>query len=159
MYAIQTQGEFRHTEELSIGNRLPGRIVEIVRGPVMSEIELDTQAGMVTAAITTRSLQRMRLAEGQDVLALIKATELAIEKPAAAEALLARSFRNQLEARVVALEAGTVLTAVELDTVVGPLTAVITARSARRLKLAPGDQVIGVVKATEVAIAREGRRR
>ena len=60
---------------------------------------------------------------------------------------------------VSASNSGTVLTAVELDTVVGPLTAVITARSARRLKLAPGDQVIGVVKATEVAIAREGRRR
>ena len=40
----------------------------------------------------------------------------------------------------------------------GPLTAVITARSARRLKLAPGDQVIGVVKATEVAIARQSER-
>lgn len=158
MYAIETRTAPIGTGELSIGNRLRGRIVEIVRGPVMSEVELDTQAGMLAAAITTRSLERLRLSEGQDVVALIKATELAIEKPATAEALLASSFRNQLEARVVALTTGAVLTSIDLETEAGALTAVITARSARRLRLAPGDRVIGVVKATEVAIARPAGR-
>lgn len=158
MHAMDSLSAPIATGELSIGNRLRGRIVEIVRGPVMSEVELDTQAGMLAAAITTRSLDRLRLREGQDVVALIKATELAIEKPATAEALLDSSFRNQLEARVVALTAGSVLTSIDLDTEAGAMNAVITARSARRLRLAPGDRVVGVVKATEVAIAhRSGR--
>jgi molybdopterin-binding protein len=64
----------------SIRNRLPGRIERIVSDKVVSEVVIDTAAGTVTSIITTGSVQRMKLKEGDNVFAVIKATEVSIEK-------------------------------------------------------------------------------
>ena len=64
----------------SIRNRLPGTIVKIVSDKVVSEIVIRTAAGEVTSVITTSSVQRMNLKEGDQVFAIIKATEVSVEK-------------------------------------------------------------------------------
>jgi len=64
----------------SIRNRLPGRIEKIVSDQVMSEIVIRTAAGEVTSIITTGSVKRMQLKEGDNVFAIIKATEVSVEK-------------------------------------------------------------------------------
>jgi molybdopterin-binding protein len=64
----------------SIRNRLPGTIEKIVSDKVVSEIVIRTAAGEVTSVITTSSIQRMNLKEGDQVLAIIKATEVSVEK-------------------------------------------------------------------------------
>jgi molybdopterin-binding protein len=64
----------------SIRNRLPGRIEKIVSDNVVSEIVIQTAAGEVTSIITTGSVKRMRLKEGDNVFAVIKATEVSVEK-------------------------------------------------------------------------------
>jgi len=61
-------------------NRLPGRIEKIVSDQVMSEIVIQTAAGEVTSIITTGSVKRMQLKEGDNVFAVIKATEVSVEK-------------------------------------------------------------------------------
>jgi len=61
-------------------NRLPGRIEKIVSDSVVSEIVIRTAAGEVTSIITTGSVKRMQLKEGDNVFAIIKATEVSIEK-------------------------------------------------------------------------------
>jgi molybdopterin-binding protein len=65
---------------ISIRNRLPGTIEKIVSDKVVSEITIRTAAGVVTSIITTGSVQRMNLEEGDNVFAVIKATEVSIEK-------------------------------------------------------------------------------
>jgi molybdopterin-binding protein len=65
---------------ISIRNRLPGTIEKIVSDKVVSEITIRTAAGVVTSIITTGSVQRMNLKEGDSVFAVIKATEVSIEK-------------------------------------------------------------------------------
>jgi molybdopterin-binding protein len=67
--------------EISFRNQLKGKIVEILRGDVVSEVDIDTAAGRITSVVTTRSLDRMKLKPGDDVFAAIKATEVGIEKP------------------------------------------------------------------------------
>jgi molybdopterin-binding protein len=67
--------------EISLRNQLKGKIVEIISGPVVSEVEIETSAGIVTSIITTRSVQHLGLKEGQEVLAVVKATEVGIEIP------------------------------------------------------------------------------
>jgi molybdopterin-binding protein len=47
---------------------------------VVSEVVINTAAGTVTSVITTASVQRMNLKEGDDVFAIIKATEISVEK-------------------------------------------------------------------------------
>ena len=64
----------------SIRNRLPGTIEKIVSDKVVSELVIRTAAGNVTSIITTGSVQRMNLKEGDNVFAIIKATEVSIEK-------------------------------------------------------------------------------
>ena len=64
----------------SIRNHLPGTIKQIVSGKVVSEIVIKTAAGPVTSIITTGSVKRMNLKKGDSVFAIIKATEVSVEK-------------------------------------------------------------------------------
>ena len=64
----------------SIRNRLAGTIEKIVSDKVVSEVVVRTAAGTVTSIITTGSVERMNLKQGDNVFAIIKATEVSIEK-------------------------------------------------------------------------------
>ncbi len=64
----------------SIRNRLAGTIEEIVSDKVVSEVVIRTAAGTVTSIITTGSVERMNLKQGDRVFAIIKATEVSVEK-------------------------------------------------------------------------------
>jgi molybdopterin-binding protein len=64
----------------SIRNRLAGTIINIVSGDVVSEIVIRTAAGEVTSIITTGSVKRMNLRLGDNAFAIIKATEVSVEK-------------------------------------------------------------------------------
>ena len=64
----------------SIRNRLQGTIEKIVSDKVVSEVVVRTAAGIVTSIITTGSVERMNLKEGDTVFAIIKATEVSIAK-------------------------------------------------------------------------------
>jgi molybdopterin-binding protein len=61
-------------------NRLPGTIERIVSDNVVSELTIKTVAGDVTSIITTGSVKRMNLTVRDNVFAIIKATEVSIEK-------------------------------------------------------------------------------
>ena len=64
----------------SIRNRLAGTIEKIVSDKVVSEVTIQTAAGTVTSIITTGSVGRMNLKAGDAVFAIIKATEVSVEK-------------------------------------------------------------------------------
>jgi molybdopterin-binding protein len=64
----------------SIRNRLTDTIEKIVSDKVVSEVVIRTAAGIVTSIITTGSVERMNLKEGDTVFAIIKATEVSVEK-------------------------------------------------------------------------------
>ena len=66
--AINTRNQFR------------GHVVAIHRGDVVSEIEVETAAGVVGAIVTSSSIDRLGLAVGDEALALFKATEVLIAK-------------------------------------------------------------------------------
>ncbi len=65
---------------INVRNQFQGKVKEIIKGPVVSEIEVETPAGIITSVITTRSVAHLNLEVGSDVVALIKATEVSIEK-------------------------------------------------------------------------------
>ena len=64
---------------ISIRNRLPGTIEKIVSDKVVSEVVIRTAAGIVTSIITTGSVERMKLKEGDNVFAVMKATSVSVE--------------------------------------------------------------------------------
>ena len=65
---------------VSVRNQLRGIIKAVVWGDVVSEIEIETAAGIITSVITTRSIKELKLDIGSEVLALIKATDVSIAK-------------------------------------------------------------------------------
>ncbi|MGQ0699183.1 MAG: TOBE domain-containing protein [Panacagrimonas sp.] len=62
-------------------NQFRGTIVRINDGPVVSEVEIETGAGIVAAVVTSSSLRNMNLRIGQDAVAIFKATEVMIATP------------------------------------------------------------------------------
>jgi molybdopterin-binding protein len=60
-------------------NQFRGTIREIIEGPVVSEVDVQTPQGLiVTSVITTRSVKELGLQVGHEVVALVKSTEVAI---------------------------------------------------------------------------------
>lgn len=66
--------------QVNTRNQFRGTIVGINRGQVVSEIEVETPAGIVSAVVTSSSIDRLRLKVGDAALALFKATEVLIAK-------------------------------------------------------------------------------
>ncbi len=65
------------------------------------------------------------------------------------------SSRNQLKATVKAVMLGNIMAEVVMELAGGQeMVAAITRGSAEHLKLKPGDQVIAIVKATEVMVGK-----
>ncbi len=67
--------------ELSARNQLRGTVTGITRGAVMAEVSVAIGGGQtIVAAITVGSIDRMGIVEGDDVIVVIKATEVMIAK-------------------------------------------------------------------------------
>jgi molybdopterin-binding protein len=65
---------------INVRNQFRGKVREIIRGSVVSEIDVETAFGIVTSVITTRSVDELELKIGSDVVALVKSTEVSIAK-------------------------------------------------------------------------------
>ena len=66
--------------EMSARNQLAGRIKKVKVGNVMTEVIVQVGDQEVVAAITSGSAKRMKLKVGDQVFAIIKATEVMIAK-------------------------------------------------------------------------------
>jgi len=67
--------------ELSGRNQLPGRIVGISLAGVMGEVRVQVGEQELVSIITSASVKRLGLKVGDEVLAVIKATDIMIGKP------------------------------------------------------------------------------
>lgn len=61
-------------------NQFRGTIISLRRGDVMSELEIETSAGVISAVITTSSVERLNLRIGDSALALFKAADVLVAK-------------------------------------------------------------------------------
>ncbi|MGJ7609686.1 MULTISPECIES: TOBE domain-containing protein [unclassified Variovorax] len=67
-------------QAINVRNQFKGKVRAINRGEVLSEVDVETAWGIVSSAITTRSIDELQLKVGSDVIALVKATEVSIAK-------------------------------------------------------------------------------
>ncbi len=65
---------------LSGRNQLPGEIVEIKKGDVVSEVVVQVGENQIAGVITTTSVDNLNLKIGDTITALIKATEVSFIK-------------------------------------------------------------------------------
>ncbi|NHN58396.1 MULTISPECIES: molybdopterin-binding protein [Halorussus] len=65
---------------LSARNRLAGTVESVEREGLMAEVAVEVDDGQtVTAVITASSAERLGLEEGEEVSAVVKATEVMVE--------------------------------------------------------------------------------
>ena len=67
-------------QSINVRNQFRGKVKAIIEGPIVSEVDVETPAGIVTSVITTRSIKDLGLLEGTEVVALVKATEVSLAK-------------------------------------------------------------------------------
>ncbi len=65
---------------LSARNQLPGTVKSVVLGAVMAEIVVDVAGHQVVSVITRRSAEALDIKAGDEVRAVIKSTEVMLEK-------------------------------------------------------------------------------
>jgi molybdopterin-binding protein len=67
--------------ELSARNQLKGKITAIELGAVMADVSVDVGGQTLASAITKASVERLGLKVGDEVVVIIKATEVMLGKP------------------------------------------------------------------------------
>jgi molybdate transport system regulatory protein len=138
--------------DLTTRNQLRGTVASVNLGSIMAEVEIDVDGQDFVAAVTRHSIERLGLAAGDAVTVLIKATEVMLAKGSGGYDEL--TTRNQISGTVTAVETGSVMAEVRIAIAGGELVAAVTKHSVERLGLAKGDDVVALVKATEVMLAR-----
>ncbi len=63
---------------ISLRNRFPVSIISIDRGDILSAVNLNYSGKPVMSVITTRGVERLQLAVGDQLEALVKANEIAL---------------------------------------------------------------------------------
>ena len=65
--------------KISARNKIQGTITDITKGATTSHVRLDVGGGtIITASITNKSVDEMKLEKGQKAVAVIKATDVMI---------------------------------------------------------------------------------
>ena len=62
--------------KISARNQLPGRVTKINEGAAIANVELDVNGLRLVASITVEAAHELGLAEGCEVTAIVKATDV-----------------------------------------------------------------------------------
>ena len=66
--------------KLSARNQIEGKIVELELGGVMAHVTVQVGKNLIESVITKRSVEEMKLKVGDRVIAVIKSTEVMLQK-------------------------------------------------------------------------------
>ncbi|WP_055696725.1 TOBE domain-containing protein [Streptomyces silaceus] len=135
---------------LSIRNQIAGTVLSVTPGEVMATVRTRLAGGQdITAAITLEAVKELGLAEGAEVTALVKSTEVSL----ATGPVQGLSIRNQLPGTVADIATGGAMASVKVSVEGGELTAAITKDAVADLGLTTGSSVVALIKSTEISLA------
>jgi len=78
---IEEESELSSLGHFSARNRLKGRVRKVEKGDVCSRLEIEISIpARIVSLISTEALRELEIEEGDEVLAVIKATEILISK-------------------------------------------------------------------------------
>jgi molybdopterin-binding protein len=64
--------------KLSARNQIPARVTKITHGEAIANVELDANGVRLVASITVEAVGELGLAEGSDVVAVVKASDVLV---------------------------------------------------------------------------------
>lgn len=134
-------------------NKLAGIVVGVESEGDISLVEVDVQGTRLFSLVVETPESADYLEPGKTLFVMFKESEVSLAIPP----LSAISIRNRLPCRVRRVTAGKLLAHLEIEHKAGPIQALITTRALRDLGLDPGDDVLALVKSTEVVLSGDGR--
>lgn len=66
--------------QISARNQIPARVTGVTRGEAIANVQLDANGVRLVASITVEAADELGLADGADVVAIIKASDVMIGK-------------------------------------------------------------------------------
>ncbi len=67
--------------QLSARNQIPARVTGITLGEAIANVELDAGGVRLVASITVEAVRQLGLAEGSQVVAVVKASDVIVATP------------------------------------------------------------------------------
>ena len=64
--------------QLSARNVLKGRVVKVIKGATTAHVLIEVNGATITASITNEAVEDLKLKEGQDAAAVIKASDVMV---------------------------------------------------------------------------------
>lgn len=137
----------------SADNVFHGKITKIEQGAVNCLVHMETEAGVkIVASITVDGIDRMNLAEGEYICALVSAQRLIVIENNSGEQIIT-SARNKFGGAVSVVKKGAVNSEIVLDMDGGAkLKIVVTNESADNLSLTFGKNICAYCKASDIII-------
>jgi molybdate transport system regulatory protein len=114
-------------------------------------VTLDAQGTKIVAAVTNQGVEELKLKQHDEVMAVIKSTEVMLMKGGGQATL---SARNRFSGQVESIQKGEAMGLVTVKMGQFHLGAAITREAIDEMGLKQGDQVTAVVKATEVMLMK-----
>ncbi|GLU32154.1 TOBE domain-containing protein [Trinickia caryophylli] len=133
-------------------NQFAGTITAVEDGPVTTQVSIKIPCDQeITATMTTAAAKRLKLAVGQDAIALVKSSHVVLVIDFAGYAL---SARNQFSGTISRIERGATTSLVVVTLAGGVnLTSSVTNDAVDALSLAVGQAATAVFKAYSVMLA------
>ena len=64
------------TASISLQNRIPGIVIEVEKGTLLSRIVVNSEVGLIESIISTNAVESLALTKGMNVVAMIKLNEI-----------------------------------------------------------------------------------
>jgi molybdopterin-binding protein len=64
--------------KLSARNQVPAKVVAITEGDVIANVQMDANGQRITASITVQAVRELGIAEGSEVIAIVKASDVMV---------------------------------------------------------------------------------
>ncbi len=135
---------------MNLKNRLPAKITGVKKGKLNAHVSMLWESTSLSVIITTASAEEMNLAEGDEVEALFKASDVILAK--GLSGML--SARNILRGEIIEIKEGFPLAMVTLDAAGHKIAAELTLSSAKEMELKLGEQVEVVIKSSELILSK-----
>ncbi|BBO18348.1 molybdenum-binding protein [Candidatus Brocadia pituitae] len=134
-----------------MANRLCGTIVNITQGQIHAHVQILWKEIPLSVVITRASCEDMHLLVGDTISVLVKGTDIMIAK--AFTGML--SARNMARGMIRQIIQGDVLSKIFVESQGDMLHAIITNASLKEMNIKEGDDVIAIVKSTELILSKE----
>ena len=64
--------------KLSARNRIPAKVVSVSHGEAIANVEMDANGQRILASITVEAVRELEIAEGREVFAIVKASDVMV---------------------------------------------------------------------------------